>query len=460
MDQRPNYLQGRWTPAAAAREVHDPTDPGTAVGSYAVGGVAEVASAVDGAAKAAPAWAAVEPTDRFEVLDTVGRALMDRLDGQADLLARSVGTPLPAAVDEVRRAATVFKHHAGIALRPGVGDRDDPPEPVGVVGILTPWPSPMVVGAWRIAAALAYGNAVVYSPAPAASAVAWSLTEILSSAGLPPGTFNLVMGGDDVGSALASHDGIDALSFTGSPQAGREVVARVAARLAPVQASMGGRCVLVVLDDADVEAAAEIALRSAFATGGHRCSTARTVLVADPLHDRFTAALTSRVAALQVGNPRHPGTDVGPLLDAGMAQQHADWVARLEAAGGTATTPAKPAEHGGPHVAAPTIVAGLDARTADLGAPVWGPAVGVARVLGLEDALAACNSDAGLFVAAVCTRSLSAAQEFRRAVRSAVVAVNQPTVLRDDLAGPSSRGHTGYGLADRELHTAAKLTLR
>ena len=200
-------------------------------------------------------------------------------------------------------------------MRPGV-DVEITREPVGVVGLITPWNFPIAIPAWKIAPALAFGNTVVFKPAQWTPGCAWVLAEILANAGLPPGVFNLVMGsGSVVGDTMVTHRGIAAISFTGSMEVGREIARKAVSRMAKFQLEMGSKNPLVVLDDADLAIAVNVALQGAYFSTGQRVPASSRLIVTEGIHDRFVEALTARLATLKVDNALTPGTELGPVVD-------------------------------------------------------------------------------------------------------------------------------------------------
>jgi hypothetical protein len=230
----------------------------------------------------APAWAAGSIQERSNLLDRVGTEILARKDELGRLLSREEGKTLPEGVGEAARAGHIFKFFAGEVLRltgdkvpsvrPGI-DVEVTREPVGVVGLITPWNFPIAIPAWKIAPALAYGNTVVFKPAELVPGCAWAVAEILVQAGIPAGVFNLVMGrGSVVGDVLVNDPDVAALSFTGSVGTGRGIAAKGIARMAKLQLEMGGKNPLVVLDDADL------------ATRGERRDAGRLLLDGPALH--------------------------------------------------------------------------------------------------------------------------------------------------------------------------------
>src|SRR5215204_491320 len=226
LKQFPNYINGEWVMATSWSANRNPSNLGDVTGEYAMADAGQARNAIAAAKAALPAWSTGGIQDRANLLDKVGSEILARKDEIGRLLAREEGKTLPEGVGETVRAAHIFKFFAGEALRlsgeklpsvrPGV-DVEITREPVGVVGLITPWNFPIAIPAWKIAPALAFGNTVVFKPAQWTPGCAWMLTDIIAAAGLPAGVFNLVMGsGSVVGDTFVNHPDVAAISFTGS----------------------------------------------------------------------------------------------------------------------------------------------------------------------------------------------------------------------------------------------------
>ena len=278
--------------------------------------------------RAFPAWSVGSIQDRANLLDKVGSDLLARKDEIGRLLAREEGKTLPEGVGETVRAGHIFKFFAGEVLRltgekissvrPGV-DVEITREPVGVVGLITPWNFPIAIPAWKIAPALAFGNTVVFKPAQWTPGCAWALTEILANAGVPAGVFNLVMGsGSVVGETIVNHPDVAALSFTGSMETGRAIARKAITRMAKFQLEMGSKNPLVVLDDADLPTAVNVAVQGAYFSTGQRCTASSRLIVTEGIHNRFVEALTRETVDAEgrqrahAGNRDRPGRRTAP----------------------------------------------------------------------------------------------------------------------------------------------------
>src|SRR4051795_12145136 len=313
-----------------------PSDLSDVVGEFAVADEAQVDDAIAAAADAAPAWAAATPLDRSTVLETAGLELAARSDELGEQLAREEGKPRSEAIGEVQRASQIFRFFAGEALRmagehqrsvrPGV-DVDVLREPLGVVGIITPWNFPIAIPAWKIAPALAFGCTGVFKPAELVPASAWSMVDAIARAGAPAGVCNLVVGpGSVVGERLVQDPRVRGVSFTGSQAVGARGASGLAARFGRSQLEMGGKNPLVVLDDADLDVAVDCAIQGAFYQTGQRCTASSRLIVTAGIHDRFVDATIERMRALRVGHALAADTQIGPVVSADQLQQDLDYL--------------------------------------------------------------------------------------------------------------------------------------
>jgi len=459
------YIGGDWRLTAAANRNLNPSDVSEVVGLYACGEAADVAAAVEAARSAQPLWMAGGLEARFAMLDAIGQEIIARKEDLGRLLAREEGKTLAEGVDEAQRASSIFRYFADEALRvrgdciPSIRsgvDIEVTREPVGVVGLITPWNFPLAIPAWKIAPALAFGNAVVFKPAELVPAAAWALTDIIARSGIPKGLFNLVMGsGSRVGAAILDHPGIDAISFTGSVEVGRTVAVHGAQRFAKVQCELGGKNPLIVLDDADIEIAVEVAVNGAFFSTGQRCTATSRIIVTDGIYARFMDALLARTQALKVGHALDATTHIGPVVDERQLAQDLEYIdiGRREGArllcGGIRVQ----REHRG-HYFAPAIFADVEPQMRIAREEIFGPVAAVIRVKGYEEALEIANAtDFGLS-SGICTTSLKWAADFKRRSQAGLTMVNLPTAGVDYHAALSGKKRSGYGAPEQGRYAA------
>ncbi|SMH44389.1 aldehyde dehydrogenase family protein [Azospirillum agricola] len=471
-DIHANLIGGEWTTSTNASRNINPSDLSDVVGDYAQADAAQTEAAIDAAAAAFPGWAAASPQRRGDILDAAGSAILARKDELGRLLSREEGKTLAEGVGEATRAGQIFKYFAGEALRlsgerldstrPGV-DVEITREPLGVVGLITPWNFPIAIPAWKIAPALAYGNSVVMKPADAVPGSSWALAEILVQAGLPAGVFNLVMGrGSVVGEAIVASPKVTAISFTGSVSTGRRIGARAFETGKKFQLEMGGKNPLVVLDDADLGTAVGAALNGAFFSTGQRCTASSRLVVTEGIHDRFVAALAEKMQALKVDHALKPGTDIGPVVSSDQLEQDLRYIAIAREEGGRLVTGGErlSRETEGYYLA-PALFADTDNSMRINREEVFGPVASVVRVRDYDEALAVANDTEFGLSAGICTTSLKHATHFKRHAQAGMVMVNLPTAGVDPHAPFGGRKGSSYGAREqgsyaREFYTTVK----
>jgi aldehyde dehydrogenase (NAD+) len=469
-----NFIGGQWCEGDGTVSNHSPANRSELIGEYAQASREHCQNAIASARKAQGEWARSGLEHRHQVLNAIGQELIDRKDELGRLLAREEGKPLAEGVGEVYRSGQFFQYYGAEVLRqmgetadsvrPGV-EIETRREPVGVVAIITPWNFPMATAAWKIAPALAFGNAVVFKPANLVPASAWALTEIISRQDLPAGTFNLVMGsGAEVGDTLVNSADIDAVSFTGSLATGKKIAVAAAANLVRVQLEMGSKNALVVLDDADLDLAADCAVNGAFFGTGQKCTASSRLIVTDGVHDCFVAKVIERMKALQVGDPLQAGTQIGPVADDKQLQQNQDY---LEIARGEGATLAYGGEllpelGDGCYMRPALFVDSRNSMRINRD-EVFGPIACVIRVKDYAEALATLNDTQYGLTAGIVTRSLSSATHFKRHAKTGCVMINLPTAGTDYHVPFGGRKDSSYGPREqgqyaREFYTVVKTT--
>ncbi len=463
-----NLINGEWVEGARVSRNINPSDTRDLVGEYAQADAAQARQAIAAARAAFAGWSVTTPQQRFDLLDAAGSEILARKAELGDLLAREEGKTLPEAIGEVARAGNIFKFFAGEALRvggevigsvrPGVGV-EVTREPLGVVGLITPWNFPIAIPAWKLAPALAFGNCVVMKPADLVPGSAWALADILHRAGLPKGVFNLVMGrGSEVGAVLLEDKGVDAISFTGSVATGQRVAAACAARMAKFQLEMGGKNPFVVLDDADLAVAVNCAVQSGFFSTGQRCTASSRVIVTEGIHDRFVAAVAEKMKALKVDDARKAGTDIGPVVDAAQLAQDLDYIAIGRQEGATLAAGGEAIERnadGAPgFYLRPALFTETTPQMRINREEVFGPVISVIRAKNYDEALALANDTPFGLSSGIATTSLKHASHFKRHAQAGMVMVNLPTAGVDYHVPFGGRKGSSYGPREQGRYAA------
>ncbi|WP_332748425.1 aldehyde dehydrogenase family protein [Hydrogenophaga sp.] len=451
-----NFIAGDWLVDTGSAPNINPSDLSDVVGEYALGDAAQVDAAVAAARAAFPAWSNSGIQARSDALERIAGEILTRREELGHLLAREEGKTLPEAIGEATRAGHIFRFFAGECLRlagellpsvrPGIGV-EVTREPLGVIGLITPWNFPIAIPAWKIAPALAYGNCVVIKPADLVPGSAWALAEIISRAGLPAGVFNLVMGqGRTVGEALVNHCGVDGISFTGSQDVGQRIGQACMAQHKKVQLEMGGKNPQVVLDDADLKTAVELCAQSAFFSTGQRCTASSRLIVTERIYPAFIAALQARVAALRVDDARKPGTEIGPVVSQAQLGQDLSYVQIARDEGATLLCGGQRLQRDteGFYMAPALITDSTPAMRINR-EEVFGPVASVIRVQDYDEALAVANDTPFGLSAGIATTSLKHATHFKRHAQAGMVMVNLPTAGVDYHVPFGGRKGSSYG---------------
>jgi aldehyde dehydrogenase (NAD+) len=469
-----NLVAGEWIEGEDVTEDINPSNTDEVVGRYARASKADAERAIAAAKSAFAAWSRSGIQQRYEILKKASDEILARKEELGRLLAREEGKTLAEAIMECARAGQIFAFFAGEALRiagelipsvrPGVEVMMQR-EPLGVVGLITPWNFPIAIPAWKIAPAIAFGNTVVFKPADLVPGCAWALADVLARAGLPDGVLNLVMGkGSVVGQAILDSPDVDAISFTGSVDTGKRVARASAEHMRRFQLEMGGKNPLVVLDDADLKTAVECAANGAFFSTGQRCTASSRLVVTDGIHDRFVGALIERMQALNVDDALKEGTHIGPVVDEKQLKQDEDYIeiGRKEGAklawGGERLNRALPGFYLQPALFTETT---NDMRINR--EEIFGPIATVIRVKDYDEAVAIANDTPFGLSSGICTTSLKHASHFRNNSQAGMVMVNLPTAGVDYHVPFGGRKGSSYGTREQgryavEFYTSVKTT--
>lgn len=467
-----HFIAGASHPGAdtPTLERRNPSDRDDLVARFPLGSADHVSAATAIAAEVGRAWRRATGPSRAAVLYAWGEAIAARSEEGAQLIAREVGKPIGEARGEVGRAVVICRYYAGEAVRE-IGEvipaqaadatqftlRD----PLGVIGLITPWNFPLAIPLWKAAPALAFGNTVVLKPSELAPAVASFLAETAAAAGVPAGVVNVVHGDGRTGAALVADPDVRGVSFTGSQRAGALVQAAAAARNIPCQTEMGGKNVVLVLPDADLDRAAALTAAGAFRFAGQKCTATSRVVVDRRIAEAFLSRLGSMTEGLALGPVGDPAAAIGPMVTA---------EARDRVVAALAGVPGEPAFRGVVPAGAPwdrgNWLAPVAWRVADPALPIvreelFGPVLAVLECDGLEEAIAIANDTPFGLSASLFTTDLGAAFRYIREIEVGLVRVNGDTTGVDPHAPfggvkGSSSGSREQGRAARDFYTETR----
>jgi acyl-CoA reductase-like NAD-dependent aldehyde dehydrogenase len=396
-------------------------------------GVEETDAAIARAREAFPAWRRIAPGERAELMRSVGALVAERVEELARLEARNVGKPISDARGEAAMVADVFNYYAGAPERllgdtiPVDGGIDMTfREPLGVVGLITPWNFPLAIASWKLGPALAAGNTVVLKPAELTPLTALELEKILVEAGVPEGVFNVVVGaGRVVGERIVEHPDVAKVAFTGSTEVGRRIAARAAETIKRVTLELGGKSANVIFADADLERAAAAAPMAVFGNAGQDCCARSRILVERSALDRFMDALEGAVEAIKVGDPLDDATEMGPLISADQRETVASY-----AIGEAPVAIRGSAPEGKGYWFPPTVLCPVSNDDRAAREEIFGPVACVIPFRDEEEAVRLANDTIYGLSGSVWTRDGAKALRMARAIETGVLSINSNTSVR------------------------------
>jgi aldehyde dehydrogenase (NAD+) len=410
------------------------------IGVFGEAGIDDVDRALEAGADAGMAWSRRSVIDRARVLRRWAQLITIHAEAFAADLCREEGKTLEEAEAEVGRAAHVLDYYASVGMRwdERIHPSDRPGfriearrSPRGVVVVIAPWNFPFAIPVWKLAPALIAGNSVILKPSPLTPLSAVNLVRAAEAAGVPAGVLQLLhASGFEVGEALVTHPGVNAVTFTGSTKVGHAVYRAASNHLIPAQGELGGHNPLVVMADADLEQAVETAIAGAFLSSGQKCTATRRIIVEESVHDRFCDAFLTATSRLRLGDPTDPATDLGPLVSQAQFDLCRAAVEDALRDGATALAGARPKERTTSDEGwyyEPTVLTDVAPSATIAQEEVFGPVVTLFAAPDLAAAIDLANNSHYGLSASICTTDLDTAETFIANAESGVVVVNAPT---------------------------------
>lgn len=470
-----NFIGGHWLPAAG-EQVFSSYNPATCeeIDQFSVSGESDVLAAIESAAQSFKSWAATTPGQRASILYRAADLMEKEGEHLTRLVTAEVGKTLAESTIELKRSAASLRYYAAEAYNTtGETFPSDEPgsvvstlrEPLGLISVVTPWNFPLSIPVRKIAPALAAGNTVIFKPSSLSPAVGRFIVEILTRAGLPEGVLNFITGpGGEVGNALAANPQISGISFTGSNPVGN-ALRRAANARCRLQLEMGGKNPMVIMDDADLDLAAQVTVKGAFGLAGQACTGTSRAIVIESVLEPFLERLIARTGKLTVGNGLEKGVEMGPLASRKQMETVMNYLKIGQEEGARLVMGGQPVATGGltkGYFISPAIFTGVTSRMRIAQEEIFGPVLAVMVARDFAEALALANDTSYGLSAAICTRSLTTAHNFTRGVQAGMVKVNKPTTgvsLNAPFGGfkdSSSATYKEQGRAAMEFYTRLK----
>jgi acyl-CoA reductase-like NAD-dependent aldehyde dehydrogenase len=463
-----NYIDGRWVPSASGEtfENRNPAAAADLIGLFQKSTRADVESALQAASRAYQTWRLVPAPLRAEILFKAAQLIVERKERFARDMTREMGKVLNEARGDVQEAIDMTFYIAGEGRR--MFGHTVPSElrnkfamsvrqPLGVCSIITPWNFPMAIPSWKIIPALVCGNTVVFKPASQTPLSAFNFVKVLEDAGVPKGVVNMVTGdGDEVGTPLTTDEAVRVVSFTGSTHVGRIVNQAAAPSFKKVHLEMGGKNVIMIMDDANLELAVDGCLWGGFGTTGQRCTAASRVVVHERVYKPFVDQFVARARSLVVGDGLADGTQVGPSISAAQLETVMRYVRIGIEEGATLACgghrlEAAPYDNGYFHE--PTVFTDVEPKMRIAREEIFGPVVSVIRCRSLEEAIDIGNGVEYGLSASIYTQDINRAFVAMRELYTGIFYVNAPTIGAEVHLPFGGTKHTGNG--HREAGVAA-----
>tara|TARA_B100000809_G_scaffold256231_1_gene295904 strand:- start:3119 stop:4594 length:1476 start_codon:yes stop_codon:yes gene_type:complete len=438
-----NYIDGQWSDSVSGETytITNPAHKSQVLGRFQRSNNEDAVRAIEAARNALDGWASTPAPQRAAILFKA----LQLMEARGDELARSItieeGKPIGDAMGEVKRSMNITEYAAGEGRR--MFGNTTPSElpntvaytsrrPLGVVGIITPWNFPLAIPAWKIAPALICGNTLVFKPASATPMTAVALTKIFEDAGLPPGVLNLVTGpGGSVGNTIVDHPDVSGVSFTGSTEVGTALYTRATQTLKKVQAEMGGKNAVIVLEDADMDSALGGIVQGAFGSTGQRCTATSRVVVQESVYDAFMTKLIERTSKLTVGDGLDPAMDIAPLSSQSQFNTVMEYIGIGAEEGATIAYGGNPRTEGDldeGYYVEPTIFTNVDTNMRIAQEEIFGPVLTVFKAADLEEAVSITNNVKFGLSSSIYTMDIPQAFRYIDTVETGIVHVNSPTL--------------------------------
>jgi len=464
-----NLIGGQWVTTDEVDENINPSDTSDIVSTFYKGTFNHIFDTINYASDVQKNWAKSSIALRQEILDDIAQKLLANKDYYGEIIAREAGKPLKEATDEVVKSAEFFTYFAAEAIRSKGAFMDSPRdsvdievinEPVGVVGVITPWNYPLAIAAWKIAPALAYGNSVILKPSSQTPAIAYILAKIIDSTVLPKGVFSLIYGkGGVIGKALAESKKVQAITFTGSVGAGKDLAKKSIDSMTKLQLEMGSKNSLIILDDADLDVAVEAAIKGAYNANGQKCTSCSKLIVTNGIYDKFVEAFKAKMKSLVVGNAMDKTSQIGPCIDKKQLDSNLAYIKLGIEEGATLVCggEAIKSETDGYYFSPALFVDGKSQMRINQ-EEIFGAIACVIRANDYEEAVEILNDTEFGLSGGIITNDLKKAMQFKHDAEIGNVMINLPTAGMDNHVPFGGRKNSSYGSREKSYAASSFYT--
>ncbi|MCA1592653.1 MAG: aldehyde dehydrogenase family protein [Acidobacteria bacterium] len=463
-----NFIGGKWVESVSTNHVENtnPARSDEVLGRVRLSTREEARRAVEAASEAFREWRATPAPVRGRIVARAARLMEDDRENLATLLTREEGKTLNESRGEIQRAINVAEFCAGESRRMnGETIGSELPsnfaytikQPHGVVACVTPWNFPVAIPVWKIAPALVAGNTVVFKPATVTPATAVRLVELFAKAGIPPGVLNLVIGnGSEAGDEIINHPAVRAISFTGSNGVGLKLYEQAARRGVKVQAEMGGKNPVIVLEDADMNLAVESTAQGAFGSAGQRCTATSRAIVVDKIADNFIERMIARAESYKLGDGMDASTEIGPVVDGSQFKSVLRYIDIGREDGASLVCGGSPADGANlrkGYFIKPTVFAGVTPDMRIAREEIFGPVLSVIRVRDFDEAMRVANDSEYGLSSSIFTNDAARIFRFVDEIETGMTHINSPTTGGE--AHVPFGGIKSTGIGEREQGSTA-----
>lgn len=455
-----NLIAGEWKGSEEIGENINPSDTSDIISTFYKGSHDHIFETINFAKDVQKDWAKSSIFLRQEILNDIADKLLSNKDYYGEIIAREAGKPIKEATDEVVKSAEFFAYFAAEAIRLKGAFMDSPRdsvdievinEPVGVIGVITPWNYPLAIAAWKIAPALAYGNSVILKPSSQTPAIAYILAKIIDTTKLPKGVFSLVFGkGGVIGNALSESKKVHAITFTGSVAVGKELAKRSITSMTKLQLEMGSKNSLIILDDADLDIAVEAALKGAYNANGQKCTSCSKLIVTEGIYTKFLDAFKEKMKSLVVGNAMNSTSQIGPCIDKKQLDSNLEYIKLGQEEGATLVCggEAIKTETDGYYFSPALFIDGKSSMRINQ-EEMFAAIACVIKVKDYDEAIDVLNDTEFGLSGGIITNNLKRAMQFKHDAEIGNVMINLPTAGMDNHVPFGGRKGSSYGSREK-----------